>query len=308
MSEQENVSLDLEEKARLWLLNEIEDGKRTQADIARAVGIGGSTLNRFIKGNYPNPISIVEKINMLMENEEQRKLSPKAPDFTTTSISKRVLDAIEYCNLLQVGGVIYGDAGVGKTMSIREYAKTNPLCIYITASPLFSTISGMNDLIAEELGCKEKNSKKLYLDFIDKLKGTNRILIIDEAQHLTRKTLDYIRSLGDATGIGYCLVGNTSLYKTIQGKGGDDFAQVANRMARPQEVFVMNISKDDIESIFSLAKLDDDCIDFLYKISKTKYAIRGAVNLYVATVALFESINLSSLQKVAMQMRITVGR
>lgn len=294
--------------AREWILEEIGEGKRTQADIARAIGIGGSSLNRFINKNYPNPISIVEKILVLMENEKQRKLSPKAPEFTSTSISKRVMDAIEYCSLLQVGGVIYGDAGVGKTMSIREYAKNNPLAICITASPLFSTISGMNDLIAEELGCKERNAKKLYMDFIDKLRGSNRILIIDEAQHLTRKTLDYIRSLADETGIGYCLVGNTSLYRTIQGKGGDDFAQVANRMARPQEVFVMNIRKEDIEEIFKEARLDTECTDFLYQISKTKYAIRGAVNLYVATVALYEQLSIENLKKVAMQMRIAPAK
>ena len=112
MSEQQLIN---EEAARQWVLDELEGG-RTQADIARAIGIGGSSLNRFIKANYPNPISIIEKISMLKENETQRKLSPKAPDFTTTSISKRVLDAIEYCNLLQVGGAIYGDAGVGKTI------------------------------------------------------------------------------------------------------------------------------------------------------------------------------------------------
>ena len=114
--------------------------------------------------------------------------------------------------------------------------------------------------------------------------------------------------MADETGIGYCLVGNTSLYRTIQGKGGDDFAQVANRMARPQEVFVMNITKDDIKSIFEKARLDEDCVDFLYQISKTKYAIRGAVNLYVAAVALFEEISITNLKKVAAQMRIVTAR
>lgn len=307
MSEQDEQELISEEEARQWVLDELTRG-RTQADIARSAGVSGAYLNLFIKEKCSNPTSVIEKVSKCKANETQRKLSPKAPDFTTTSISKKVLDAIEYCNLLQVGGVIYGDAGVGKTMSIRQYAKTNPLCICITASPVFSTVPGINMLLAQEMGCKGRNSKQLYLEFIDRLKGSNRILIIDEAQQLSKEAIDHIRSLGDATHIGYCFIGNPSLYKTIQGNGDGDFDQVKNRMALPEMVLTTNISKDDIESIFKEAKLDEESKDFLYKVSRTSFAIRGAVNLYVAVVALYEEVTLENLKKIAAKMRITVGR
>ena len=44
-----------------------------------------------------------------------------------------------------------------------------------------------------------------------------------------------------------------------------------------------------MEKIFFGAGLDEEAMDFLYKIAKTRYGIRGAVNTYVAAAALFGS-------------------
>ena len=69
-------------------------------------------------------------------------------------------------------------------------------------------------------------------------------------------------------------------------------------------MFLNSIKRDDIEKIFFESHLDQEGIDFLYKIAGTRYGIRGAVNVYVATVALFDNISAKEIMRVAKQMNI----
>ena len=61
---------------------------------------------------------------------------------------------------------------------------------------------------------------------VEQLAGTNRLIIIDEAQHLTKKTLEHLRSISDETGVGICFVGNEEVYSRLKGSGKADFAQI----------------------------------------------------------------------------------
>ena len=45
-------------------------------------------------------------------------------------------------------------------------------------------------------------------------------------------------------------------------------------------------------------------MDFLYKIAKTRYGIRGAVNTYVAAAALFGKVDSGAIVRVAREMNI----
>ena len=69
-------------------------------------------------------------------------------------------------------------------------------------------------------------------------------------------------------------------------------------------MFLNSIKKSDIEKIFFESHLDNEGIDFLYKIAGTRYGIRGAVNVYVAAVALFDHIGAEEIIRVAKQMNI----
>ncbi len=280
-----------------------ESGK-SQSAIARELGVSAAAISSFLSGSYKAPHTLIPKIEALLSNAESKSLAPKAPGFALTGISKRVMDAIEYCHLQGKIGVIYGDAGIGKTMAIREYVRENPMSIYITISPAFATMSGVNDLLSEAVGVREKNSRRIYMELISRLKDSGRVIIIDEAQHLTKKTLEHLRSIADESGVGVCLVGNEEVYTRLKGSGKADFAQIFSRIARREPVFLSNVKRLDIEKIFFESHLDEETIDFLFKIAGTKYGIRGAVNVYVAAVALFDAVDAAAVVRVAKQMNI----
>lgn len=59
---------------------------------------------------------------------------------------------------------------------------------------------------------------ELTLAIREKLEGTNKVIIIDEAQHLQLRSLEEIRTWADANpitgqqGVGIALIGNTEVY------------------------------------------------------------------------------------------------
>ncbi|MFM9673702.1 AAA family ATPase, partial [Streptomyces galilaeus] len=58
------------------------------------------------------------------------------------------------------------------------------------------------------------------------------LLIIDEAQHLSEKAIEEIRSWNDKVGLGIALFGNVKVLRRIEGGGRDDaFAQLYSRLS-----------------------------------------------------------------------------
>lgn len=293
-----------EQQARESIIQYRDMSGKSQSEIAKELGISSGQLSAFISGTYKAPHTVVPKIEALLQRNESQKLAPKTPPFAETTVSRQVMDAIEYCHLQGKIGVIYGDAGIGKTMGIRQYCERNPMAILITVSPAFATMSGVNDLLSEQIGIREKNARRIYLEMVNRLKGSGRVIIIGEAQHLTKKTLEHLRSISDETGVGICFVGNEEVYSRLKGSGKADFAQIFSRIAIRRPVLLGSIKRVDIEKIFFGAGLDEESIDFLCKIAKTRYGIRGAVNVYVAAAALFGKVDSGAIVRVAREMNI----
>lgn len=276
----------------------------TQAAIARELGIGQSALSGFLKGEYKAPHTIIPKVEALLNYKEEKKLAPVAPDFADTTITKNITGTIKYCQLQGKIGCVYGDAGVGKTTTINQYCKDNPLAVKITISPAFASVAGFNELLADKLDIKERVSRRIYREAVERLSGTGMVLIVDEAQHLTSKTLDYIRCLCDESGAGVVLVGNEQVYKRIKNNSQAEFAQLFSRVGRPTNVYVSQITLDDVRSIFAPYRVPEEAIDILHRIAGTYYGLRGAVNVYVNAVAAFGNVEAKSIAAMAKEMRI----
>lgn len=286
------------------LLRYREESGKTQTAIATELGISAGAVSAFLSGSYKTPHTIIPKVAALVKVKEKRKIAPKEPEFVETTITRVVINAITYCHLQGKIAVVYGDAGIGKTMSIREYLKNNSLAIGITVSPSYASITGVNELIAEQLGVRERVARKIYSEIINKLRGSGRVLIIDEAQHLTVRTLNHLRCISDESGVGIALVGNDEVYTKMKGSGRADFAQLFSRIGMRKQVLTSNISKDDIEQVFSEAELDGETVEMLYRIARTNYGMRGAVNVYVNTVAVFGDITAPEVARMTKEMNI----
>lgn len=278
---------------------------KTQAAVAQELGISSGALSSFISGSYKTPHTIVPKVRNLMEISEKKKISLSDPPFVETSVSKMVKNAIKYSHIRGKISVVYGDAGIGKTQAFRSYLRENNLAIGITISPTYASITGVNELLAEQLGVRERVARKITNEIVNRLRGSGRVIIIDEAQHLTVRALNHIRCLADEAEIGVCLIGNEEVYSKLKGTGKADFAQLFSRIGMREPVSIHNITKDDVKRVFQDAELADEAVNILYQICQTNYGLRGAVNVFVNTAAVFNTeVTAGNIAKMMREMNI----
>lgn len=282
----------------------IESTKKTQAQVARELDVSPSALSGFLSGTYKAPHTIISKIEELADISVQKKVTPKEPDYTETNISKSVINAIKYSHLQGKISVIYGDAGIGKTMAFRNYLENNALAVGITISPTYSSITGVNEKLADQLGVRERVARKQTSEIVNKLKGSGRVVVIDEAQHLTVRALNHLRCIADESGVGICFIGNDEVYSKLKGTGRADFAQLFSRIGMRRQVLTSNISKQDVQSVFGGYVKDEEALELLYRICRTNYGMRGAVNVFINTAAVFEEITGTGLTKMMREMNI----
>ena len=300
----DNVQLNMTfDEAKELVLSYKERTGKSQSAIATELGVSGGQLSSFLSGTYKAPHTLIPKIAALFEIAEKKEIAPKEPDFVETSVSRDVMNAIAYSHVQGKISVVYGDAGIGKTMAIREYCRRNNLAIHITISPSYASMSGVNELLADSLGVRARVSRKIYREIIEKLNGSGRVLIIDEAQHLTVRTLNHIRCMADESGIGIALIGNDEVYSKLKGSGRADFAQLFSRIGTRKQVLTTTLTKEDIDTVFSEVE-DPEAKMLLFKISRTNYGLRGAVNVYVNTAAVYGTVEPAGLARMTKEMNI----
>ena len=294
-----------EKEAIERLLQYKEATGKTQTEIAKELDISDPQLSQFLKGTYKAPHVIIPKIVRFFKFVNQKEIAPKAPGYKKTSISNTVYNLIAYCHIQGKIGVSYGDAGIGKTMAIREYEREHPdESIVITVSPCYASITGVNELLAEQLKIREKVARKIYGEAVYKLKGSNKVLIIDEAQHLTVRVINHLRCMSDESGIGIAFIGNEEIYLKMRGSGQASYAQLYSRIADNKHVLTSHVTKEDIELLFEDSELEEKAIELLLAISRTNYGIRGAVNVFVNTAAAFGTVDGQGIAKMTKHMNI----
>ncbi|MFQ8732073.1 MAG: AAA family ATPase [Enterocloster bolteae] len=95
--------------------------------------------------------------------------------------------------------VIDGDAGIGKTKAAAKFLQDNPsTTVYLKAAPSTGTLRSLLKMIGRTLKLPEnQRTEDLSLAIQDKLKETDKIIIIDEAQNLKFMALEEIRGWVD---------------------------------------------------------------------------------------------------------------
>lgn len=262
----------------------IEASGDSQSATAKKIGISPAALSQLLKGKYPNPQTLESKIREFLDITQQTEMIAKKPDFVLTSISKEVMDTISYCHIQKALGLIYGDAGIGKSEGIKQYEKDHGETLVIRVSKAFSREKSLLKIIARKVKVSEnKKIEDMYMDIVDKLEGSEKVLIIDEAQRLPHSSIELLRDLHDDAGIGVVFIGNHQVYSKMHGKGEAAFAQIFSRVAMRKCLLTSHVKTKDIQMLFPTYTTDanKEELQFLKNIAHTKWGIRGAVHLFV---------------------------
>ncbi|MFT9496341.1 AAA family ATPase [Anaerosolibacter sp.] len=260
----------------------IEASGDSQSATAKKIGISPTALSQLLKGKYPNPQTLEKKITEFLDISEQESQIIKRPEFVMTSISKTVLDTISYCHIQKAIGLVYGDAGIGKSEAVKQYEREYSEAIVIRVSKAFTREKSLLKILARKLRVAEnKKIEDLYMDCIERLDGSGKLLIIDEAQRLPHSTIELLRDLHDDAQVGVVFIGNHQVYSKMHGKGEAAFAQIFSRVGIRKCVLTSHVKIEDIQMLFPEYDEEKEAeLKVLHQIAQTKWGIRGAVNLY----------------------------
>ena len=200
--------------------------------IAKAMGIGTSTLSEIRSGKYNGESeTIYLKIKAFLSRHEERM---KRINFIAdTEVKKKIYYSIDLIKkyvssnvreeLLESAKIAYiiGRAGIGKTKALQEYAKEYEAKIVFITAENSDTTSTMIRKIATVLKLSNTGHMSVIRENIkNKLLFTETIIIIDEGENLTAKVIDAIRSIADQTGVGLVIAGTEKLKHKLMTQQG----------------------------------------------------------------------------------------
>lgn len=220
----------------------------TIAGIAREIDNSPSTLSLFISDKYTGDNEKVARaLKAFLERMKDRADSPDITiDFQPTRNAKRIHEVCRICHVEGEIGVVYGPAGLGKTISAKQYAADNAGVIYIEVDPSFSASSIIKELHRKLGGDGKGGLYDLFQDIIHRLSDTKRLLIVDQAEILPKKGIELIRSINDKTGVGVVMLGMDALRNNIKGLKGE-FAQLYSRIGLA--IRLKEFTDDDIKLV-----------------------------------------------------------
>lgn len=204
----------------------------SQGQVARAIGRSVTAMNLYVQGKYNGDIADMEErignfIRRVREKQNALRIDER---FVSTPTARKGLEVLAYAHQECEICVLYGAAGLGKTMTLKEYARRDDAVIFIEADPGYTARTLLEELCGRLKQNKNGNIHTLIDLCVEKLKGTGRLLIIDEAELLPYRALEVIRRLHDKAGIGVVMAGMPRLITNLKGKRGE-FAQLYSRVA-----------------------------------------------------------------------------
>lgn len=228
----------------------IANSGRTKKAVADAIGISASALTNYLTDKYQaKDLSSIEgKIETFLNKVSDREqlTAPVDVGFVPIESSGNIFEIADYSRLKRRIGVVVGEAGVGKTTACREYARQHSDTVIIFAHRSM-TQKSLFKAIAKQIGVDERG---LTCDIFARVAQHlgDRLLIIDEAEHLSIPMLDELRRLNDPEfgNSGLLLVGLPRFVELIRSRQ-HDYAYLRNRIN--QSVTVTNMCLEDTSSI-----------------------------------------------------------
>ncbi len=241
------ANLNLMNQLKVWFQRKQADAQAkgenySYADLARDLGYteNSSLMSQYFAGKYAGNIVLLERrISELLKREselatliEQSTFEDERFKFVETSVFKRLNEAAKMCQLRGQIGRLTGKSGLGKTRAILEYQKRDSGVIVIQAHKYFTAKEVFREITAK-CGIEARGTiHTMMLAIVEKLKGTRRLIIIDEAEHLNANTLDEVRQLNDRAGVGVLYVGTEKFKSKITTLRGD-YGYIVNRIKVP---------------------------------------------------------------------------
>lgn len=203
--------------------------------LARRLGYSPSVVSQWLNGVYKGDSEKIERrIEDWLSNLSRRRLV--GARLVPSEATRTVVSALEAIRQTEDVGVIFGDAGIGKTSAIEMYLAENPLAITVSLDRRHGTAIQIERLLAEVVdpGGRKADTTR-WSRLLEALMGSGRFLIVDNCHRATRSGLELLFDLHDKTAIPIAMVGNEEVLRLI-----DQSDQMSSRIGISQPVTMTN--------------------------------------------------------------------
>lgn len=246
----------------LMQVNSVLESKTiTASQLAKEISVSSATLSQVLKGKYAaDPSAVIEKLKKWLRLRDDRLATPNInPGFVMTETAKLIINDLTYAQVTESIVVIFGASGVGKSETLRQYQRENNNVWMVTASPSRASLTECLYELAMELGLDDAPRRKGPLSRVlrSRLRNSEGLVIIDEADHLDYPTLEELRILQEETNIGMVFVGNNKVYTQLTGgRRNEDFARLFSRIAKKRGLH--KTRQNDVRAVAQAWQIHND--------------------------------------------------
>lgn len=195
-----------------------DTGEWSNSSIAKALGYNIAVVSQYLNddGNkYQGDVGKLERrVDDFLRNEYRRRASGVTT--TASEVAQELQIALEYIRKTSAVGEIFAASGEGKTRAIELYVRDNPTAILFHVRSWSRDLSSVEASLFETVGrAGYDNRTKRAVFLCQKLCGSGRLLIIDDAHKLTKPALQWFFDFHDETNIPIAFVGTYSLEQTL---------------------------------------------------------------------------------------------
>lgn len=198
------------------------------SELASELGTNSTQVSKYLSGKPEGDVGRLENAAEDVLKAAARRISTAVKPFpTNVSESIRIhFDMIRKTNDI---GLVFGAAGVGKTVASEIYAQENPSTIYICAAQWSRGATGIERAIFAAVESRRWDRRMTRAEFlIRRLRQSNRLIVVDNAHRLSVTALNWLFDFYDETACPLALVGNPEILEKIK-KNDQKFSRIGIR-------------------------------------------------------------------------------
>jgi DNA transposition AAA+ family ATPase len=192
----------------------------SMAAVAKRAGVNEATISRYLASTMTGDVAGLEaKLRDMMLADARRQTW--AETYIETQGCAETMTVLELIRGACDIGLVTGPAGIGKTTACRRYAAESDTSILITLSEgsgdswsIIRLIFGQLDMRAWS---RRKGGETRSDAVVSRLSGSERLIIVDNAQRATLSGLRWLFDLADQSGVPVALVGNPDVLTRVAG-------------------------------------------------------------------------------------------
>lgn len=236
------------------VLKWLEENKKSRSWLGKKADIPSGTLSQILGGKYAS--SPTRQLNQMLSvlDVEGERMKDGTPGYVRGSVHKLMSVVLDRTRKHQNFGVITGYVGVGKSRCLKEYRETQPMTLLVEVSPNMTPGVLMTELLEQLNNAVPAGLDRKFRELVRVLKGTNYLVIADEAEKMSSSALEHLRRLRDMAQVGVVLVGTEKLTNLIKPQHGQ-FDQIRSRVGMWPET-IQRISRDDADDMARVALLE----------------------------------------------------